>query len=47
MQKHRYTEAAAKLFCLIAALLFVWILFEYTLGILLPFAIGFAIGVPI
>lgn len=47
MQKHRYTETAAKLFCLIAALLFVWILFEYTLGILLPFAIGFAIGVPI
>ena len=47
MQKHRYTETAAKLFCLIAALLFLWFLFEYTLGILLPFAIGFAIGVPI
>ncbi len=47
MQKHRYTETAARLFCLIAALLFLWFLFEYTLGILLPFAIGFAIGVPI
>ena len=47
MQKHRYTETAAKIFCLIAALLFLWFLFEYTLGILLPFAVGFAIGVPI
>lgn len=47
MPKHRYTETAAKLFCLVAALLFLWFLFEYTLGILLPFAIGFAIGVPI
>lgn len=47
MQKHRYSETAAKLFCIVAALLFIWFLFEYTLGILLPFAIGFAVGVPI
>ena len=47
MHKHHYTETAARLFCLIAVLLFLWFLFEYTLGILLPFAIGFAIGVPI
>ena len=47
MSKHRYTETASKLFCLTILLLFVWFLFEYTLGILLPFAIGFAIGVPI
>ena len=47
MSKHRYTETASKLFCVLVALLFVWFLFEYTLGILLPFAIGFAIGVPI
>ena len=47
MSKRRYTETASKLFCLTLALLFLWFLFEYTLGILLPFAIGFAIGVPI
>ena len=47
MQKHRYTETAAKIFCIVAALFFIWFLFEYTLAILLPFAIGFAIGVPI
>ena len=47
MQKHRYTETAAKLFCLSIALFFIWFLFEYTLGILLPFLFGFAIGVPI
>lgn len=47
MQKHRYSETAAKLFCIVAALFFIWFLFEYTLGIILPFAIGFAIGVPI
>ncbi len=47
MEKRSYTEWAARLFCLLVIVFFIWFLFEYTLGVLFPFAAGFAIGVPI
>lgn len=47
MEKRSYTEWAARLFCLLVSVFFIWFLFEYTLGVLFPFALGFAIGVPI
>ncbi|MBO7250524.1 MAG: sporulation integral membrane protein YtvI [Clostridia bacterium] len=47
MEKRNYTEWAARIFCLLVGVFFIWFLFEYTLGVLFPFAIGFAIGVPI
>lgn len=46
MERIRYTEIAAKVFCVAAAALAVWFLFEYAIGIILPFAIALCIGIP-
>ncbi len=45
--RSKYVEAAAKLFCVIAAIALLWLLFEYALGIILPFAVAFCVGIPI
>ena len=45
--RSKYVDTAAKLFCVIAALVIVWLLFEYALGVVLPFAVSFCVGVPI
>ena len=45
--RSRYVDIAAKLFCVIAAIIFLWLLFEYALGIILPFAVAFCVGIPI
>lgn len=45
--RSKYAEAAAKLFCILAAIALLWLLFEYALGIILPFAVAFCVGIPI
>ena len=40
-------DIASRLICVAVALLLIWLFFEYVLAIILPFAIAFAIGVPI
>lgn len=47
MEKSKILHLAATFFCIIAALLLLYLLFEYALGIILPFAIAFFIGAPI
>lgn len=47
MTKSKYADLAAKLFCVGAAVFFVWVIFEYAVGIIIPFAISFCVGVPI
>ncbi len=47
MINSKYTELAAKLFCVGAVIFFVWLIFEYAVGIVIPFAISFCVGVPI
>lgn len=46
MERTRYTEIAAKLFCAVAAAVLVWFVFEYAIGIILPFAIALGVGAP-
>ncbi len=47
MEGSKYTDLAARLFCIAAISVFIWFAFEYAIGIILPFAISFCIGVPI
>lgn len=47
MEKTDYTRLAAKLICLSFAVLAFYLIFKYALGIILPFAVAFCIGVPI
>lgn len=47
MIKSRYSELAARLFCVGAVIFFIWLIFEYAVGIVIPFAISFCVGVPI
>ena len=47
MEKTRYGDIAAKLFCAVVAALFIWFIFEYAIGIVLPFVLAFCVGVPI
>lgn len=46
MERMRYTEIAAKVFCAAAVALAIWFLFEYAIGIILPFAIALCLGAP-
>lgn len=45
--RSKYVDIAAGLFCVIAAILLLWLLFEYAFGVLLPFAVAFCVGIPI
>ena len=47
MERPKYQRAAATLFCVLAVIIFLYLLFEYALGIILPFGIAFCVGVPI
>ncbi len=47
MERSKYTDLAAKLFCLICVIFLLWLLFEYALGVILPFFVAFCVGVPI
>ena len=47
VERRKYTELAACLFCIIAVAILVWLIFEYAIGIVIPFIIAFCVGVPI
>ncbi len=47
MEKAKALRWASIFFCIIAVLLLIYLLFEYALGIILPFAIAFFVGAPI
>ncbi len=47
MEKAKALRWASVFFCIMASVLLIYLLFEYALGIILPFAIAFFVGVPI
>lgn len=47
MGKKEYIVLAARFICVASVIFLVWLLFEYALGIILPFAIAFCVGVPL
>ena len=47
MEKSKVVETAARLFCIVVAIVFVWLFFEYALAVIFPFVIAFCVGVPI
>ncbi|MBE6596276.1 MAG: sporulation integral membrane protein YtvI [Ruminococcaceae bacterium] len=47
MERRGYGDLAARLFCIICGILLLWFVFEYALGIILPFFFALCVGVPI